>query len=81
MSFIQPRWTTALLKKLNVNLELEERMRDLKNELRGFEGEEYDEIHKKKAIEALKRMENWNLFSDTPEVTIRFFCCFDGAYR
>ncbi|CAN6485674.1 unnamed protein product [Victoria cruziana] len=53
--------------KLALCEELEERMRDLKNELRGFEGEEYDEIHKKKAIEALKRMENWNLFSDTPE--------------
>lgn len=48
--------------------ELDERMRDLKNELQSFEGEEYDESHKRKAIEALKRMENWNLFSDTHEV-------------
>ncbi|KAJ8769820.1 hypothetical protein K2173_008226 [Erythroxylum novogranatense] len=30
-----------------------------------YEGEEYDESHKVKAIDALKRMENWNLFSDT----------------
>lgn len=49
--------------------ELDERMRDLKNELQSFEGEEYDENHKRKAIDALKRMENWNLFSDTYEVT------------
>lgn len=48
--------------------ELDERMRDLKNELQSFEGEEYDESHKRKALEALKRMENWNLFSDTQEV-------------
>lgn len=48
--------------------ELDERMRDLKNELQSFEGEEYDDSHKRKAIEALKRMENWNLFSDTHEV-------------
>lgn len=48
--------------------ELDERMRDLKNELQSFEGEEYDDSHKKKAIEALKRMENWNLFTDTHEV-------------
>lgn len=49
-------------------LELDERMRDLKNELQSFEGEEYDESHKRKAVEALRRMENWNLFSDTHEV-------------
>ena len=49
-------------------LELDERMQDLKNELQSFEGEEYDESHKKKAVDALKRMENWNLFSDTLEV-------------
>lgn len=48
--------------------ELDERMQDLKNELQSFEGEEYDENHKRKAIEALKRMENWNLFSDAQEV-------------
>jgi uncharacterized membrane protein (DUF106 family) len=49
--------------------ELDERMRDLKNELQSFEGEEYDESHKAKAIETLKRMESWNLFSDTHEVS------------
>ncbi|KAF5748625.1 hypothetical protein HS088_TW04G00583 [Tripterygium wilfordii] len=53
--------------KLSLCEELDERMRDLKNELKSFEGEEYDESHKRKAIEALKRMENWNLFSDTYE--------------
>lgn len=31
-------------------------------------GEEYDEAHKRKAVEALKGMEKWNLFSDTHEV-------------
>ena len=49
-------------------LELDERMRDLRNELQTFEGEEYEESHKQKALEALKRMESWNLFSDTFEV-------------
>ncbi|KAL5178483.1 hypothetical protein HKD37_01G000003 [Glycine soja] len=53
--------------KLALCEELDERMRDLRNELQSFEGEEYDESHKKKAIEALKRMESWNLFSDTYE--------------
>ncbi|KAJ7950711.1 Transmembrane protein [Quillaja saponaria] len=42
-------------------------MPDLKNELQSFEGEEFDEGHKRKAIDALKRMESWNLFSDTYE--------------
>lgn len=58
--------------------ELDERMRDLKNELQSFDGEEYDEDHKRKAIDALKRMENWNLFSDTYEVRPDFyrFCYF-----
>ncbi|KAJ9145622.1 hypothetical protein P3X46_027985 [Hevea brasiliensis] len=53
--------------KLALCEELDERMQDLKNELQSFEGEEYDESHKRKAIEALKRMESWNLFSDTYE--------------
>ncbi|KAJ4829215.1 hypothetical protein Tsubulata_024524 [Turnera subulata] len=53
--------------KLALCEELDERMRDLKNELQSFEREEYDESHKKKAMEALKRMESWNLFSDTHE--------------
>lgn len=50
--------------------ELDERMRDLKDELQSLEGEEYDENRKRKAVEALKRIESWNLFSDTSEV-----CC------
>ncbi|XVE79908.1 hypothetical protein DITRI_Ditri14bG0095100 [Diplodiscus trichospermus] len=53
--------------KLALCEELDERMRDLKNELQSFEGEEYDESHRRKAIDALKRMQNWNLFSDTHE--------------
>ena len=53
-----------------MNSELDERMRDLKNELQAFEGEGSDESHKRKAIEALKRMESWNLFSDTYEVCL-----------
>ncbi|XP_058068630.1 uncharacterized protein LOC131217681 isoform X3 [Magnolia sinica] len=53
--------------KLALCEELDERMRDLKNELQAFDGEESDESHKVKAIDALKRMENWNLFSDTYE--------------
>ncbi|XP_065636587.1 uncharacterized protein LOC136070504 [Quercus suber] len=35
--------------------------------VKSFEGDEYDESHKRKAIEALKRMESWNLFNDTYE--------------
>ncbi|OMO53221.1 hypothetical protein CCACVL1_28798 [Corchorus capsularis] len=53
--------------KLALCEELDERMRDLKEELQSFEGEEYDESHRRKAVDALKRMENWNLFSDTHE--------------
>lgn len=48
-------------------------MQDLKSELQSIEGEEQDENQKRKAIDALKRMENWNLFSDTHEVL--FFAC------
>lgn len=51
-------------------------MQDLKNELQAFEGEEHDESHKKKAIDALTRMENWNLFSDTHEVSNFIFILF-----
>ena len=54
-------------------VELDERMRDLKDELQSFEGEEYDENNKRKTIDALKRMESWNLFSDTVEVTTQLF--------
>ncbi|CAA2969715.1 uncharacterized protein LOC105161979 isoform X2 [Olea europaea subsp. europaea] len=53
--------------KLALCEELDERMQDLKSELQSFEGEEYDESHKRKAVDALKRMENWNLFTDTYE--------------
>ncbi|KAH8506207.1 hypothetical protein H0E87_013145, partial [Populus deltoides] len=53
--------------KLALCEELDERMRDLKNELQSLDHEEHDESHKKKAVEALKRMESWNLFSDTHE--------------
>ncbi|XP_010545474.1 PREDICTED: uncharacterized protein LOC104817833 isoform X2 [Tarenaya hassleriana] len=53
--------------KLALCQELDERMRDLKTELQSFGGEENDEIHKRKAMDALKRMESWNLFSDDYE--------------
>ncbi|VVB16402.1 unnamed protein product [Arabis nemorensis] len=53
--------------KLALCEELDERMRDLKTELQSFEGDQYDEVHKKKATDALKRMESWNLFSDEHE--------------
>lgn len=48
--------------------ELDARMTDMKSELQSFQDEEYDESHRRKAVEALKRMENWNLFSDPNEV-------------
>ncbi|KAM0010932.1 hypothetical protein Hdeb2414_s0069g00772031 [Helianthus debilis subsp. tardiflorus] len=39
-------------------------MHDLKTELESFEKDDSVESHKQKAVDALKRMENWNLFSD-----------------
>lgn len=48
--------------------ELDERMQDLRTELQSIEGEEKDENLKRKAVDALKRMENWNLFHDIHEV-------------
>lgn len=53
--------------KLALCDELDERMQDLRTELQSFEGDEFDESHKIKAVDALKRMENWNLFTDTSE--------------
>lgn len=50
--------------KLALCEELDERMRDLKSELQSFESDESVELHKQKAVDALKRMESWNLFSD-----------------
>ncbi|XP_074285242.1 uncharacterized protein LOC141610855 [Silene latifolia] len=44
--------------------ELDERMKELKNELQSMEGDEFGESHKRKALDALKKMESWNLFSD-----------------
>ncbi|AQK70816.1 hypothetical protein ZEAMMB73_Zm00001d016452 [Zea mays] len=45
--------------------ELDERMHDLKKELEGYNTGDFDETNKKKALDALKRMESWNLFRDT----------------
>ncbi|KAJ0965543.1 hypothetical protein J5N97_026681 [Dioscorea zingiberensis] len=53
--------------KLALCEELDERMHDLKSELEGYKGQDHDENHKKKALDALKRMENWNLFSEKIE--------------
>lgn len=64
--------------KLALCEELDDRMRDLKNELESFDGEEYDESHKSKAIAALKRMENWNLFSDSYEEFQNYTVARDG---
>ncbi|KMZ70457.1 hypothetical protein ZOSMA_19G00390 [Zostera marina] len=50
--------------KLALCEELDERMHDLENELQAFESEEHDESNKQKAIDALKRMESWDLFSN-----------------
>jgi len=43
-------------------------MHDLKKELEGYNTGDSDEINKKKALDALKRMESWNLFRDTKVV-------------
>ncbi|KAI3437281.1 uncharacterized protein J3R85_005529 [Psidium guajava] len=53
--------------KLALCEELDQRMEDLKSELQEFEGEDKDESHRRKALDALKQMESWNLFSDTHE--------------
>uniref|UniRef100_A0A8R7QL87 DUF7906 domain-containing protein n=1 Tax=Triticum urartu TaxID=4572 RepID=A0A8R7QL87_TRIUA len=47
--------------------ELDQRMHELKNELEGYHSGDSEEINKKKALDALKRMEKWNLFKDTSE--------------
>uniref|UniRef100_A0A0D9VFU6 DUF7906 domain-containing protein n=1 Tax=Leersia perrieri TaxID=77586 RepID=A0A0D9VFU6_9ORYZ len=47
--------------------ELDERMHDLKSELEGYNTGDSDDINKKKALDALSRMEKWNLFKDTSE--------------
>ncbi|KAH9616135.1 hypothetical protein KSS87_007942 [Heliosperma pusillum] len=44
--------------------ELDERMKELKNELQSMDGDEFSESHKRKALDALNKMERWNLFSD-----------------
>lgn len=41
-------------------------MGDLRSELESFGNDDSVESHKEKAVEALKRMESWNLFSETP---------------
>ncbi|KAH7437926.1 hypothetical protein KP509_05G095700 [Ceratopteris richardii] len=48
--------------------ELEERLEDLKEELKSVEAAESEEVHKKKAAEALRRIERWNLFSDAHQM-------------
>lgn len=54
----------------------------MKTELQSLEGDAHDEVHQRKAMEALKRMESWNLFSDEHEVfpipcqRLFVFCCF-----
>ncbi|ONK82052.1 uncharacterized protein A4U43_C01F35630 [Asparagus officinalis] len=53
--------------KLSLCEELVERMHDLRTELEGYNNEDSDESQKKKALDALKRVEKWNLFSDTQE--------------
>eukprot|EP00250_Pteridium_aquilinum_P008458 c17961_g1_i1 orf=474-3365(-) len=48
--------------------ELLERLEDLKEELRNVEEAESEEVQKRKAAEALKRIERWNLFSDAHDM-------------
>ena len=52
------------------NAELQERMGDLKEELQFLQQENVEEAHKRKAEEALKRIERWNLFSDAHDVQV-----------
>lgn len=54
--------------KLALCEELQERMGDLKDELQALQDDDYDESFRKKAQDALKRIERWNLFSDVHEM-------------
>jgi len=56
-------------------------MRELKNELQSMEGDAYDENHRRKAVDALRRMESWNLFSDTIEVLAPLFILYETLQK
>ncbi|XP_078166065.1 uncharacterized protein LOC144560694 isoform X1 [Carex rostrata] len=58
--------------KLSLCEELDQRMRELKEELEGYRTGDHDESHKRKAIHALKKMEGWNLFTEAPEVHTKY---------
>ncbi|KAJ3696515.1 hypothetical protein LUZ61_000220 [Rhynchospora tenuis] len=58
--------------KLSLCEELDQRMKELKEELEGYHTGDHDESHKRKAIDALKRMEGWNLFTETPEKHVKY---------
>ncbi|CAM6068450.1 unnamed protein product [Sphagnum tenellum] len=47
--------------------EFKERMNDVKSELASYDAENQDDTHRAKASVALKRIDEWNLFSDSSE--------------
>ncbi len=53
--------------------EFKERMNDVKSELASYDAENQDDTHRAKASVALKRIDEWNLFSDSSEVLIVIF--------
>jgi hypothetical protein len=48
-------------------------MNDVKSELASYDAENQDDTHRAKASVALKRIDEWNLFSDSSEVLIVIF--------
>lgn len=53
--------------------EFKERMNDVKSELASYDAENQDDNSRAKASVALKRIDEWNLFSDSSEVLIVIF--------
>jgi hypothetical protein len=53
--------------------EFKERMNDVKSELASYDAESQDDNNRAKASVALKRIDEWNLFSDSSEVLIVIF--------
>ncbi|KAJ7540824.1 hypothetical protein O6H91_10G032800 [Diphasiastrum complanatum] len=58
--------------KITLCQDLQERIDDMQQELETFRTSEHDESHQNKAMEALKRIEAWNLFGDIHEQVQNF---------
>lgn len=56
--------------------ELQEKIGDIREELRSYQNEEENEEEKKRANEVLKRIDGWSMFNDIHEVLSREFAQF-----